>query len=103
MHVYHAIFEYVPRFCRHVPLTLDSWVNASTRWHVLTQGVLTPKFCSDLRETENVSFDTPRQPTEDTLVKAYLASACMRSFRTGRPDYGAATVAAMFGRPPVAI
>jgi hypothetical protein len=55
MHVYHATFEYVPRFCRHVPLTLDSWANASTRWPVLTQGVLTPKFCSDLRETENVS------------------------------------------------
>jgi hypothetical protein len=62
MHVYHASFEYVPRFCRHVPLTLDSWASASTRWHVLTQGVLTPKFCSDLRETENVSFDTPNAP-----------------------------------------
>ena len=58
MHVYHATFEYVSRFCKHVPLTLDSWANASTRWHVLTQGVLTDKFCSDLRETENDRFET---------------------------------------------
>ncbi len=49
------------------------------------------------------SFDTPRQPTEDTFVEVYLASSCMRSFRSGRPDYRAAIVAAVFGRPPVAI
>lgn len=68
MHVYHATFEYVPRFCRRVPLTLDSWANASTRWHVLTQGVLTPKFCSDLRETENVSSETVVGPPELRVV-----------------------------------
>jgi hypothetical protein len=59
MHIYHATFQYLPRFCRHPPpLPLDSWANASTRWHVLTQGVLMPKFCSDFRETETFSSET---------------------------------------------
>ncbi len=34
-------------------LAIAQKATASTRWHVLT-----PKFCSDLRETENVSFAT---------------------------------------------
>ena len=35
-----------------------SWDNASPRWHVLTQGVLTPKFWTDLRESQNISPET---------------------------------------------
>ena len=45
-----------------------------------------------------ISFETPRHPTEHTLVQAYLASAaCIRSFRSARADYRAGTVAVMFG------
>ena len=43
------------------------------------------------------SFETPRNPTEHTLVEARLASACIRSFRSARADYRAGSVAAVFG------
>jgi hypothetical protein len=48
-------------------------------------------------ETHNVSFETPRHPTEHTLVQAYLASACISSFRSARAAHRAGTVAAVFG------
>ena len=45
----------------------------------------------------NFSFDTSTHPTEHTFVEAYLARACVRSFRSARADYTAGTVAVVFG------
>jgi hypothetical protein len=60
--VYHATFEYVPQFFQACAVDTRFLGQASPRWHVLTQSVLRPKFCNDLRETENASSETLLSP-----------------------------------------